>query len=178
MSVIVANQFQIETLTKSHKRQLFSCGVASLDYYIQKQSRQDSGRHLSVTFVLNDKEKNRIAGYYTLSFTSITLNRIPQVLTKKLPQYPLLPATLIGRLAVDDNYQKQGLGETLLLDALYRTCQTSSEIASFAVVVDAIDDNAINFYKKYRFIAFSNHNNNLYLPMKTIAQMETVKSFV
>jgi predicted GNAT family N-acyltransferase len=171
MSVIVANQFQIQTLAKSHKRQSFSCGIASLDYYIQKRSRQDSGRHLSVTFVLNDQEKNRIAGYYTLSSTSITLEGLAHELAKKLPQYPLLPATLIGRLAVDSNYQKQGLGEVLLLDALHRTYQTSSEIASFAVVVDAIDDNAVKFYKKYGFMTFANRNNKLYLPMKTIAQM-------
>lgn len=172
MGVVITKQFRIQTLSKHHQRQSFSCGVTSLDHYIRQQSRQDNKRYLSVTFVLNDQEKNRIAGYYTLSSASITLDGIAQELAKKLPQYPLLPPTLIGRLAVDGGYQKQGLGEVLLVDALYRSYQASKEIASFAVLVDAINTSAMAFYKKYGFTKFKTYKNKLYLPMKTIAQMQ------
>lgn len=83
-----------------------------------------------------------------------------------LPKYPLLPATLLGRLAIDQSYQKQGWGDCLLMDALYRSYL--NEIASIAVVVDALDEGAVSFYEHYQFIRFPERPHRLFLPMKTI----------
>ena len=78
-------------------------------------------------------EDGTIAGYYTLSSTSVQISELPEQTVRKLPRYPLVPATLLGRLAVDRRQQGKGYGRFLLADALYRAAQ--SEIASFAVIV-------------------------------------------
>jgi predicted GNAT family N-acyltransferase len=118
---------------------------------------------------LLDRSSDIVAGYYTLSQAGINLVDLPIEITKKLPKYPVVPATLLGRLAVDKKYQGKGLGEILLMDALQKSLQ--NEIASMAVVVDAKDDNARSFYEHYQFIRFPDYPNRLFLPMTTIAKM-------
>ncbi len=162
------NNFSISKLSETHQRPLFCCGISSLDNYLYKQAGQDSRKSTAITYILNDDTVNKIAGYYTLSSTVVELNELPEKLSRKLPYYPLLPATLIGRLAVDVNYQKQGFGTILLLDALYRIQQASQDIASVAVIVDATDDNAIRFYKKYGFSSLLSHTNKLFLSINVI----------
>ena len=108
-----------------------------------------------------------VAGYYTLSATSIALADLPERLSKKLPHYPVVPATLMGRLAVDQKYRGRGLGELLVFDAFSRTLR--SEIASYAFVVDAKDEAAITFYERYRFIRLGSAGRRLFLPIAEIA---------
>lgn len=165
------NKFIITSLNKTHHRQRFSCGIELLDDYLHKRAGQDYRRHVSITYVLNDIEQNQVVGYYTLSSTSIELIELSDKLKSKLPQYPLLPATLIGRLAVDINYQKQTLGGMLLVDALNRAYQHINAIASIAVIVDAINDHAIKFYTKYGFVPTLSNKSKLYLPMETISKL-------
>lgn len=94
---------------------------------------------------------------------------LPENYTKKLPCYPYLPATLIGRLAIDLKYQKKKIGEFLLMDALYKSYK--SGIAAFAVIVDAKNIEAKNFYKNYEFNEFIDNSNKLFLPMNKIAKL-------
>ena len=171
-SVDSEKKFSIYKLNKSHQRQLFSCGVKTLDDYIHAQAGQDKRKHISMIYVLNDEKLNQIAGYYTLSFATIELISLPDKFIKQLPNSPLLPATLIGRLAVDMNYQRKGLGEVLLMDALRRAYEASLQIASFAVVVEAISSHAVKFYEKYNFISFLSHKSKLYLPMRLINKLK------
>ena len=110
-----------------------------------------------------------IAGYYTLSSTSVQLGELPAQTVRKLPRYPLVPATLLGRLAVDRRQQGKGYGRFLLADALYRAVR--SEIASFAVVVDAKDDNACRFYERESFVRFPNQPIRLFRPMIDLAKL-------
>lgn len=161
-------RFSIEKLKSSHVRKSFICGIDSLDAYIQIQATQDERRHISVTYILHDTELNMVAGFYTLSSTTIESKYLSDEVIRKLPNYPLIPATLIGRLAIDKNYQGKSLGELLLMDALHRSYESSKTIASFAVVVEAINKEAVRFYKKYGFIDFIAHEKLLYLAMKTI----------
>ena len=165
------DRFLIEKLNNQHNRDDFSCTIVSLDDYIKRQASQDNKKNISVSYILYDQKAEKIAGYYTLSSSTIELNELPADISRKLPHYPLLPAILIGRLAVDLTYQKQGLGEILLIDALKKAKQASLEIASFAVIVDAINLHAIQFYKKYGFISFPSHKDKLYLPMSTIKKL-------
>lgn len=88
---------------------------------------------------------------------------------RKLPRYPLLPATLLGRLAVDRRHQGKGYGRFMLADALFRAYR--SEIASFAVIVDAKDENARRFYQRESFLPFPDLPIKLFLPMADIAQL-------
>jgi GNAT superfamily N-acetyltransferase len=116
--------------------------------------------------VLNDA---RIAGYYTLSSTSVQITELPAQTARKLPRYPLVPATLLGRLAVDRRYQGKGYGRYLLADALYRASQ--SEIASFAVIVDAKDEGARRFYERESFLPMLDQPMKLFRPMADIKQL-------
>ncbi len=107
----------------------------------------------------------------TLSSFSIALAELPDEIARKLPKYPVIPATLLGRLAVDQNYRGQRLGEFLLLDALHRSFELSKQIASYAVVVDAKGDAAARFYRSYDFEAFPEQPARLFIAMKKIQRV-------
>ncbi len=164
------SNFVIEPLGAKHDRAAFSSGNQELDSYLQKQAGQDLKKRAAVPFVITPDHKT-IAGFYTLSQYAIDLGEVPDDIAKRLPKYPLVSATLLGRLAVSSQFRGQGLGERLLMDALYRALQSSAQVASAAVVVDAKDDRAIDFYLKYGFIELPNVERRLFLPMATIAAM-------
>jgi GNAT superfamily N-acetyltransferase len=158
-----------EPLNSKHKKEMFVCGKASLDDYIHTQASQDVKRKLSVCFVLPDIQSNGIKGYYTLSNNSIPGDHLPDPIQKKLPaSYKTIPATLLGRLAVDQTYRGQGIGKLLLADALKRSYDLSKILGSFAVVVDPLDLEAQAFYEKFDFIRLPD-SKKMFLPMKTIA---------
>ena len=142
-----------------------------LDNYFWKQAGQDVKRKLSACFVFIDKKTNKIAGYYTLSSNSITNELIPESFRKKLPPaYKSVPVILLGRLAIDKNFQGKGLGKLLLIDALKRCLSISNLIGAFAIVVDPLDEEALTFYQKYGFIRLPDSEKML-LPMKTIEEL-------
>jgi predicted GNAT family N-acyltransferase len=160
-----------EILSSKHRRSEFSCGKEMLDNYLHKQANQDIKRKLSACFVVIDKATDLIKGYYTLANNSIPQEIIPRKIQKKLPaSYKSIPATLLGRLAVDSRFQGQGVGKLLLIDALKRSYEISKTIGSFAVVVDPIDQDAEDFYVKYGFIKLPD-SGKMFLPMKTINQL-------
>jgi predicted GNAT family N-acyltransferase len=141
--------FRFEPLGQIHDRDGFACGLEALDHYLQRQARHDVKKRVAAAFALTPDGKT-LAGYYTLSQFSIHLDAIPDDIAGKLPQYPIVPATLIGRLAASANFRGQRLGEMLLMDALTRWLRSSSSVASAAVVVDAKAEQARLFYRQYR----------------------------
>jgi GNAT superfamily N-acetyltransferase len=161
----------IEPLGKKHDRAAFSCGAGELDTYLRKRASQEARKQISASFVLIKYGDDSVVGYYSLSATCILLDDLPEETVKKLPRYPDVPATLLGRLAVDKRHKGRGYGEVLLVDALRRAFQASTEVASFAVVVDPKDDEARLFYKHFGFIAFPDHELRMFLPMQTIAKL-------
>ncbi|WP_100550567.1 GNAT family N-acetyltransferase [Caedibacter taeniospiralis] len=161
----------IELLTKQKMSGIkFDCGEEALNNYILKQAKQDMKRHVCATYVL--LEDSSLLGYYTLSSTIIHLDQlsgIDGVIAKKLPKYPYLPATLLGRLAVKSETKGKGYGQLLLVNALTRTYVNSSVIGSIAVVVDAKNKEAMNFYKRYGFLEL--RDNQLFMTMDTIKEV-------
>jgi len=150
-------------------RSTFTCGVAALDDYIRHHASQDVKKRIAACFVLLDEtNNNRVAGYYSLAATGIRADDAPPELARKLPKYPMIPATLIGRLASDQRYRGRGLGEYLLMDALLKSAVAAKDIGSIAVVVDAKSDQAAWFYRKYGFIQFPAQPERLFIPMKTV----------
>jgi GNAT superfamily N-acetyltransferase len=125
-----------------------------------------------VPFVLVTAER-RIAGYYTLSSAALKGDDLPPELLRKLrlPRYPELPATLIGRLAVDVAYRGQRLGEMLLIHALKRAWLGSKQVASMAVIVDAKDESARRFYVHHDFLPFPENAKRLFLPLRTLEEI-------
>lgn len=159
--------FRVESLRKSHDRATFSCGIEILDDYVKKYASQDVEKRVAVCFVLTPDGKT-IAGFYTLSQYSVNLVELPAEIARKLPKYPEVPATLIGRLAIAEGFRGMKLGEFILLDALYRSLQQSKQVASVAVFVDAKDEAARRFYQHFDFISLPRTPNRLFLPMTTI----------
>jgi ribosomal protein S18 acetylase RimI-like enzyme len=161
--------YSILPLDTSHRKSEFDCGQPMLDNYLVRQARQDVKRKLCVCFVLADND-DTFFGFYTLSSASISQKFVPEEIRKKLPSaYNDLPATLLGRLAIDRKMAGKGFGELLLVDALKKSFETaSSSIGSMAVIVDPIDDNAVRFYQKYGFILLPD-SGKMFLPMATIS---------
>jgi GNAT superfamily N-acetyltransferase len=159
---------RVEPLGARHDRSGFSSGVVALDRYFRTQAGQDARKHVAAPFVLVLPDGG-IAGYYTLSASAVPAPELPPDIVRKLPRYPLIPATLLGRLAVDHRHRGRGYGRFLLADALYRA--VSSEIASFAVVVDAKDEAARRFYERESFLAFPDQPMKLFRPMADIAAL-------
>jgi len=161
----------VEPLGRQHDRTAFYCGADALDRYLKQQARQDADKRVAAPFVAVNPPNTRVLGYYTLSASVVTLTDLPDELTRKLPRYPQLPVTLLGRLAVDQSARGQRLGEHLLLDALHRSLTHADEIAAMAVVVDAKDENAAAFYRHYEFIPLQAQPRRLYVPMRVVAQL-------
>jgi hypothetical protein len=163
------NGLRSEALSPSHDRGGFSCGVAALNDYLQRQASQDMRRHVAAVFVMvREDQPQTILGYYTLASYAVETSGLPNETAKKLPRYPTTPATLIGRLARAVDHP--GMGSLLLVDALGRILANTQQVASALVVVDAKDDIASDFYRKHGFIPFGRSVRKLFLPMKTIAE--------
>jgi predicted GNAT family N-acyltransferase len=163
---------KIEPLdSRKHDRSGFSCDKESLDNYLRKQASQDLKKLVASVFVLIDESESNVLAYYTLSTYTINISVLKEAFAKQLPRYPLLPATLLGRLAVDNNQKGKGFGELMLVDALKRTFNASKQVASLVVVAEALDENAANFYMKYGFQPFKQDAMKLYLPMNSIEQL-------
>jgi GNAT superfamily N-acetyltransferase len=153
--------FRTALLDKKLDRTSFSCGSEALDRYFRTQLGQDVRRRVATCFVALDEE--RIAGFYTLASASLLLTDLPERIGRKLPRYPTVPAVRMGRLAVDQAFRGQGLGGALLADALERAAR--SEIAVFALMVDAKDEPAAAFYRHHGFIALPDSPLALFLPL-------------
>jgi predicted GNAT family N-acyltransferase len=165
---------KIEPLGAKHDklRASFSCGIEPLDRYLKQQASQDARRRAAVPYVLVS-EDNRIAGYYTLSSDSMRTDDLPEGLVKRLnlPRYPVMGATLIGRLARDLSFKGHGVGELLLADALKVSLAMSRKIASVGVIVDAKDERAHHFYTEFGFTAFPESFKRLFILMGTIEKL-------
>ena len=158
--------FVIEPLGARHDRAAFSCGEPALDNYLRRQASQDIRRRVAQVFVAVAEATRKIAGYYSLSAASFAKESLPAVMSKRLPHYPV-PAAMLGRLAVDREQQGPGLGEMLLLDGIRRVLRASATIAVHAIVVDAKNERAAAFYRRYGFRAFACQPRRLFLPLET-----------
>lgn len=156
--------FRVETLGPGHDRNAFSCGVAVLDQYLARQANQDIRRRVSACYVAIEASSGRIAGFYTLAASGVPLTDLPETLSTRLPRYPSVPVARIGRLAVDRAFHGQKLGGALLADAAMRAAR--SEVAVFALVVDAKDDSSEAFYRHHGFEIFGSQARQLIVSLK------------
>jgi predicted GNAT family N-acyltransferase len=161
---------EIVLLAPFHGRSGFSCEEPSLTEYIHTQVSQDVRKRLAVCYVAADAS-HQVLGYYTLSSESLGRASIPERYLNKVPKSYNTPVILLGRLARDIKAKGTGLGEHLLLDALFRAFTLSQEsIGAMAVVVDPINDHAAQWYGKYGFERLPD-SGKMFLPMGTIQQL-------
>ncbi len=164
----MASELHIQPLDKTlHNRASFDCGVSALNQYLATQARNDVESNCCACLVATDSPNSKsVMGYYTLSSASILRTTLSEQLTKKLPRYKELPATLLGRLAVDINYKGQKVGGRLLFSAMRRAFQASEEVASWALVTDPKDESARAFYKHFGFLDLDAQR--MFLTMKEV----------
>ena len=163
-------KFIFEKLSKDFVRTDFDCGIESLNDFLKHYALQNLKKNINVTLVaVSVDNPKKILGYYSVSMAQVNFENPPADLAKGIPRYPV-PATRIGRLAVDRAAQGAGLGGELLRHALYRALDLSQEVGTFVVLVDAIDENAKRFYERYGFVSLVSSPLSLALPMETIAE--------
>lgn len=152
----------IEPLATHHDRSAFSCGELELDDWFRRRASQDERRNVARVFVAVDSTLG-IVGFYSLGAYTLALADLPEALAKKLPRYDAIPAALIGRLARDVRVRDRGLGELLLADAVRRILAAAHSMAVFAIVVDAKNDRAANFYSRFGFMSFPTRPDRLFM---------------
>jgi len=160
-------RLEFEPLERCHDRAAFSSGAPALDDYLKTKAGQDVRRGVARVFVAVPPGKNEIAGYYTLGSFAITFDEMPTDIARKLPPYGEIPAALIGRLARDLRWKGKGVGELLLADAINRTIDAARRLAIFAIVVDAKDEAAADFYRSFGFKPQVTRPMRLFLPLAT-----------
>ncbi len=161
--------YSFKLFDKSIDRNAFDCGVTELNDYFKKFARQNDEKGLAKTFVLVSENAPRMPlGYYTLSSAQIQIEEIPDHLKKRLPKYPV-PVVRIGRLAVDLRAKGKGFGKILLLNAFENILKISGSLGVYAVLVDAKDEGAKDFYSKFGFVSLKSLPMSMIIPLVTVA---------
>lgn len=158
----------ISPLMKRHNRGVFSCGKDPLDTYLHQQANQDIKRGLAAVFILEGENDTNIAGFYALSSLGIDAGDLTELVAKGLPKKRPVPCTLLGQFAIHEKWQGHGVGAWLLGHILHEVVNHAAKVGSFALIVDAVDDEAHAYWRHCGFIPFPNTSNRLFLPMKTI----------
>jgi len=153
----------IEALSGQHERTNFSCGEPELDDYFRRRAGQDDRRNIARVFVATAPEL-RVVGFYTLSTCAIHPGEVPNEVARKLPRYESIPAALSGCLARDLRARGRGIGELLLADAINRVLAADRSMALWAILVDAKNQAASEFYQSFGFIPFPSRPSRLFLP--------------
>jgi ribosomal protein S18 acetylase RimI-like enzyme len=156
----------IEPLGKQHDRSAFTSGQPDIDDWFHRRASQDERRNIARVFVAMDHERS-VIGFYSLSSYTLTVDDLPADLARRLPRYDAIPAARIGRLARDERVRGQGVGELLLADAVRRILGAARSVAVFAIVVDAKNDPAVGFYRRFGFQPFPLQPRPLFLPSAT-----------
>lgn len=168
---------RIESLSRTHDRARFDCGVPALNDYLQKTAIQHQDKGIARSFVLVDNDTKAtiaILGYFSLTACEARSVELPPPLAKKLPR--TIPAVLLGRLAVDMSAQGKGIGGALLVEAIRLVVATSQKVGVAGLFVDAKDDNAASFYQRFGFSPLPDNPLRLFLPLQSLVQLDSGKS--
>jgi predicted GNAT family N-acyltransferase len=156
-------------LNKHFDRQSFDCGTAELNAFLKNSASSYIKRGLCAVHILSEESHpNTIIGYFSLSASAIKMQELPAEISKKYPGSIPVPCWLIGKLAVDRNFQGKGFGEILLLEAFNKITAYSKEAGGYCIVVDAKNEKIKPFYTKYGFKSFLDDGFKLFLPLPSI----------
>lgn len=161
----------IEPLSKRHDRKSFHCRIPGLNACIERYASQDVRNRAARVYAATAPESGLVAGYYSLSAADFEFNALPPGQARRLPPYSQLPAVLLGRLAVDERSQGLGLGMRLLLNAFENVLKTGRTAGVYALIVDAWDIAAADFYRRHDFHAFADDNLRFFMPVKDIEKV-------
>ena len=155
-------------ISRALTKKPFDCGIDELNKYFRQYAFPNDKKNIGKSFVaVNQDDQLCPIGFYTISMAHILFEELPEEMKKGLPRYPV-PALRIGKLAIDKNFQKQGIGAFLLKDAFLKATNLSTKIGLKCVLVDALNDQAKSFYLKFGFLQFPSNRLTLVLPIETI----------
>lgn len=137
-----------QPLDARHRLEEFDCGKPALTDWLLRHARQAQGSGSARTFVVCDGD--RVAGYFSLTVGQIDTLEAPERVRRGMGQYPI-PLVILARLAVDLDYQGQGLGLSLLQDAIHRTITIAEQAGIRALLTHPIDAEAEAFYRRFGF---------------------------
>jgi GNAT superfamily N-acetyltransferase len=174
MGKVTSNEGEIEVggaltppthLSTACNLESFNCGKPPLDEWLQKRAFRAEGETARTYVVCIGTV---VVGYYCLATGAVVRDNLPGKLRRNAPDP--VPLLVIGRLAVDRNYQGRGIGKGLLKDALLRSAQAAEIVGTRAVMVQAFDDEVSSFYRNYGFLEFPLSSRTFYLPIDTLVR--------
>jgi predicted N-acetyltransferase YhbS len=157
---------EIVAFSREFDRSRFRCGKPDLDDWLKTKAGQQDRTNNTRTF-LAVEESSRVIGYYATTAYRLGLDEAAQMYGLGKRAYPI-PAVLLARLAVDEEYQGKGVGESLLVHALTEIARASRSVGFEVVVVHAIDRDAVTFYARSGFTRFEDHELHLFMPVKNL----------
>lgn len=160
----------IELLSKSHDRNSFDCGSEVLNQFLKRTARQHIQKGISRTFVLVDMEQpETVIGFFTLSLCEVRTEKLPPQLAKKYPS--TVSGVKLARLAANKDWQRQGIGEILMIEAMQRALLIAENAGVIGLFVDAKDNAVKTYYERYGFVGFEDTPLEMFLPLQTIKQI-------
>lgn len=160
----------IELLDKHHDRDRFDCGKKALNQFLKQTARQHIQKGISRTFVLIDTEQPKvIIGFFSLTLCEVRVEKLPSQFAKKYPN--IFPGVKLARLTVNKDYQRQGIGEVMIIEAMQRALVVAENAGGIGLFVDAKDEAAKSYYSLYGFVSFEDTSLEMFLPLSTIAKM-------
>jgi ribosomal protein S18 acetylase RimI-like enzyme len=162
---------KIELLAKFHDRDGFDCGSEPLNVFLKQTARQHAARGISRTFVLVEggaSEAKPILGFFSLNLCQLKSESLSAEEAKKLPRD--VSGIRLGRLAVAREYQRQGIGKTLLVAAMGKFIEIFNPAGGIGLFVDAKDQDAKRYYEQFGFVSLPSNELELFLPVRTIQE--------
>jgi GNAT superfamily N-acetyltransferase len=157
----------IENLRSDHPISAFDGGQIDLNNWLQKFALQNQGANGARTYV--GLAGAVVVGYYSLAVGQVEYEGAAPRLQKGLARHPI-PVMLLARLAVHKEWQRQGVGQSLLRDAILRTVQASEIAGIRALVVHAKDEAARRYYQHFDFAPSPTDRLHLYALVKGICK--------
>ena len=151
-------------LDSTHDLSRFDCGKQPLNDWLKERALQSEGRSARCFVVCDGKQ---VTGYYCLSAGAVERDKLAGKFRRNMPS--AVPVIVLGRLAIDKSCQGRGIGRALLKDALLRVLAASKDVGARALLVHAIDDEIVPFYRAYGFLPLAHDMRTLFLPLETIA---------
>ena len=157
-------------ITADHRLEAFESGKPSLDEWLRVHAleNEDKASRTYVITALTGEAGRSVVAYYTLAYGSVIRTEVPKKIRQGLPNP--VPVMVLGRLAVDRNHCGKGIGPALLREAMQRTVEAAQIAGLRALIVHALDDDAVGFYAKYGFQLFPAGTRTLFLPIETLRQ--------
>ena len=155
-----------EPISATHDVSSFSCGKPPLDHWLKTRALSNQQKGFSAVIVVHDDK--RVVGYYGLAPTAVVPNTVPRAIRTGQPPNPV-PCLLLGQVATDLDWKGKGIGSGLIKHALERSVQAASLIGGRALIVNAIDSEAADFWRLRGFMQSRDDHFTLFRSIDAIA---------